>query len=348
MKMLFQDKIDEQKEALQDVKQLADVIASQRSVIETDMFPGTTTGATTISGTDVGAYTAIRRRKSRRLAIFGALGAVLLVGAALTFVFLRTGGEQATDTKPVTTAPAPPPAEPPAPKGKLTVKSDPSGAYVRVAGELHGSKTPTTVEKLPLDMELEVKVSKEGFEDHVTTVEFDPDKLEDTLEVKLAKGSVTLVWTVHPGNAQVTIDGKRWKGKDNKVEEMSTGEHKVIFAAMGHVPQVVKFTAKKGETKKLDIKLVKGPATSSGGAAGGDDPPKKPTGTGMVSVASRGGFCSNVIIGGKSVGPTPTPPTPVPAGPVGITCKLADGRSVGSGTKVEPNKTSRVTITIPK
>ncbi|MBW2453226.1 MAG: serine/threonine protein kinase [Deltaproteobacteria bacterium] len=348
MKMLFQDKIDEQKEALQDVKQLADVIASQRSVIETDMFPGTTTGATTMSGsgTDVGAYTAIRRRKSRRLAIAGALAAVLLVGTGLVVAFMQAGGE--TQAGPTTTAPPAAPPEPAAPKGKLTVTSDPSGAYVRIAGELQGTKTPTTLEKIPLDMEIEVKVSKEGFEDYVTTVELDPDKLEDTLEVKLLKGSVTLVWKVHPANAQVTVDGKRWKGKANKVEEMSTGAHKVVFAAGGHVPQVVKFTAKKGETKEVDIKLVKGPATSSGGQTGGDDPPQKPKGTGMVSVASRGGFCSNVIIGGKSVGPTPTPPTRVPAGPVGITCKLADGRSVGSGTKVEANKTSRVTITIPK
>ncbi len=348
MKMLFQDKIDEQKEALQDVKQLADVIASQRSIVETDMFPGTTTGATTISGTDVGAYTAIRQRKSRRLAIAGALAAVLLVGTGLVVAFMQAGGEVAENGATTTAPPPPPTAEPAAPKGKLTIKSEPSEAYIRIAGELQGTKTPTTLEKLPLDMEIEVKVSKEGFEDFVTTVELDPDKLEDTLEVKLVKGSVTLVWKVHPANAQVTIDGKRWKEEGTRVEEMSTGAHKVIFAAAGHVPQVVKFTAKRGETKEIDIKLVKGAPTSAGTQTGGDDPPPKPKGTGMVSVASRGGFCSNVIIGGRSVGPTPTPPTPVPAGPVGITCKLADGRSVGSGTKVEANKTSRVTISIPK
>ncbi len=345
MKMLFEDKITEQKEALQDVKQLADVIASQRSVIETDMFPGTTSGGTTRSGTDVGAYTAIRQRRGRRWAVVGAVSAVVLVGGALVVAFQQAGQQPDDQGQTNSSKPAPPTAEPAAPKGKLTIKSEPSGAYIRIAGELQGAKTPTTLEKLPLDMEIEVKISMEGFEDHVATVELDVDKLEDLLEVRLVKGSVTLVWKVYPAGAQINVDGKRWDGKGNKMEELSTGPHKVVIAAAGHVPQVVKFTAKKGETKTIDIKLVKGsPATKPTGG----DQPKKPKGTGMVSVASRGGFCSNVIIGGKSVGPTPTPPTPVPAGPVGITCKLADGRSVGSGTTVEPGKTKRVSITIPK
>jgi hypothetical protein len=65
-------------------------------------------------------------------------------------------------------------------------------------------------------------------------------------------------------------------------------------------------------------------------------------------VNSRGGFCQNVTVGGRSAGPTPAVVSGVPAGPVGISCKLADGRNVGSGTTVKANETARVTITIPQ
>jgi hypothetical protein len=64
-------------------------------------------------------------------------------------------------------------------------------------------------------------------------------------------------------------------------------------------------------------------------------------------VNSRGGFCANVVVGGRSAGPTPAVVPNIPAGPVGITCKLSDGRTVGSGTTVKPNETARVTISIP-
>jgi hypothetical protein len=65
-------------------------------------------------------------------------------------------------------------------------------------------------------------------------------------------------------------------------------------------------------------------------------------------VNSRGGFCTNVVVGGRSAGPTPAVVPNVPAGPVGISCKLADGRSVGSGATVKPGETARVTISIPQ
>ena len=81
MKMLFEEKILEQKEALQDVKHLADVIASQRSTItETDMFAGssTTTGAATITGS--GVHAPGGAQKGRLWMGLGVVVAVLLAG----------------------------------------------------------------------------------------------------------------------------------------------------------------------------------------------------------------------------------------------------------------------------
>ena len=237
-------------------------------------------------------------------------------------------------------------------RGKLVVNSDPPGAYVRIAGELQGDKTPTTIDKLPLDMDIEVKVSREGFEDHVTKVRLGEDKMSDELDVKLARGSVTVTWNVIPRTAIVVLDDKRWEGSETRAEELSTGEHKLMFSAPGHLPQIVKFSAEKGETKNFDVVLKKGDPTAFNKKDDGKVEPPKPEPAndgppGSVSVASKGGFCTNVIVNGQSVGPTPVAGISVKPGPVSIVCKTADGRTVGSGTVVKSGQTSRVTVTIP-
>lgn len=350
MKMLFEDKIAEQKEALQDVKQLADVIASQRvTMTETDMFAGsnTTTGAATITGTGVTAYP--QQPKGRLWMGLGIAVAVALGGAALFMSLNRetTAPLVAEQPSPSSTEAAPPPAK----KGKVVVSSTPEGAYVRVGGELQAGQTPLTIDKLPLGAEIEIKVSKEGFESHVEKVTLSAEELEKEVKVTLGKGSVTIVYDVVPRAAVVYLDDKRWNG-DTKMEKLSTGEHKLVFSAPGHVPQIVKVTANKGETKKVTVVLKKGDPTAA--ASPGPQPPSKPEPEepkgppGNVAVNSRGGFCTNVTVAGRSAGPTPAMVSGVGPGPVSIVCKTSDGRTIGSGANVQSGQTARVTITIPK
>ena len=98
--------------------------------------------------------------------------------------------------------------------------------------------------------------------------------------------------------------------------------------------------------KKLDLILEKGDPKAA--PPPGKPPPPEPAGPpGTVNVASRGGFCSNVSVGGRSVGPTPVAGISVPPGPVSIVCTTSDGRKIGSGAQVKSGATSRVTITIP-
>jgi serine/threonine-protein kinase len=347
MRMLFEDKIAEQKEALQDVKQLADVIASQRSMSDTDLFAATTTGAATLPPAHAQLLLPATPRSSARWWFAGAV-VVLVLAAAGVFAAATRGNESSGLAQ--STSPAPPaPVEPPAaPKGKLAITSEPDGAYVRIAGELQSQKTPATIDKLPLGMDIEVKISKEGFEDHVATVRLSEARTEDSLTVKLARGTVTLEWTVNPKGAQVVIDGRLHEGPTTRVEELSTGEHKVVFSAAGHIPQLLKFVAQRGENKKLVVMLQRGDpkAAEPKDKKGKDDKPES-GGTGTVNVASRGGYCTNVVVGGRSVGPTPVAGISVPAGPVGISCRTADGRTIGSGTVVKNGEVSRVTITIP-
>ena len=342
MKGLFEDKIAEQKEALQDVKQLADVIASQRRV-DTDTYTSTTTGASIISGTDISAYTAAGKRGGRLWPVVAVVSALVVLGGAGLFVTMGDS-PQAPGFGPVPTTAVP---EAPAKKGSVRVVTNPEGAYVRVGGDLQGGKTPMTLGKLPLASDIEVKISMEGYETVTKTVHLTEAESEDTLEVKLAKGSVTVELEVKPKHTVIHVDEKRWTGKGNTIEELSAGEHKIVFSASGHVPQVVKFVPESGEVKKLNIRLEKGDPPVTGG--GGTPPPpvdKGPPGT--LRINSRGGFCNSTIVNGRNFGPTPTVATGVGPGPVSILCKTGDGRTAGGGANVPSGGSTSVTISISK
>ncbi len=353
MNYLFEDKIAQQKTVLQDVKQLADVIATQHSEPGDWMKEtGVTVGAATITQTDIQALSEIKKRQTRMYLMMATV-LVALIGVGGFVAMKLSQAQQAAAAAPGPTS-AP---EPEAKRGKLSVKTDPPGAYVRVAGELQGQKTPLVAEKLPLDMELEVKVSKEGYEDAVQKVTFSDGQLEQAITVKLMKGTVTLVFDVDPKDAIMVLDDKTttapaggWK-KGSRMEEMSAGDHKVVFSAPGHLPEVVKWTAKKGETKTIDIHLRKGEPTAlktsdSASSAGSAAPPPS-GGHGMVNVNSRGGYCASTIVNGKNVGPTPVAGVSVNAGPVSVICKTADGKTVGGGGTVKDGETARISITIP-
>jgi len=353
MKMLFEDKIAEREATLQDVKQLADVIASQRSheldaLTSTGLHGNTTTGGLGISRTGVTAYPDGPSDKGNK----GMIAAIAVAAVALggVGIFMTMSREVAAPPEP-RAEPVPTAAPVEAKKrGKLVVKTDPPGAYVRIAGELQGDKTPTTIDKLPLDMDIEVKVSLEGYEAHTEKIRLTESSLEKELSKTLVRGSVSLVLDIKPEGALIVVDDKPWKGEGTTIEGLSTGRHKVVFSAPGHLPRIEKFTAKKGETVKLKVSLQKGDPSKL--ANSHKQPPKEepkndgPPGT--LNVASRGGFCSNVLVNGRSVGPTPVAGIPVKPGPCSIVCKTGDGRSIPSGAAIKSGQTARVTISIPK
>jgi serine/threonine-protein kinase len=349
MKMLFEDKIAEQKEALQDVKQLADVIASQRtSLIETDLFVGTqtTTGAATISGTNASAFVAPAPKSRMWIA---AVALLAVVGVGFLVLRMRQPEDKAAETHAATQPVVA--IEPAAKKGKLSIKTDPPGAYVRIGGELQSGQTPLTIDKLPVGSDIDVKVSMEGFESVSEKVQISESALERDLSVKLVKGTVTIVFEVFPKGAALHLDDKPWNGKGNRIEELSTGDHKLVFTAQGYAPQIVRVSAQKGETKTISVTLKKGEATQAPTPTPTEKPqpppPEDKGPPGSVAVNSRGGFCSNVVVAGRSAGPTPALVSGVGPGPVSITCKTSDGRVIGSGATVVSGQTARVTITIP-
>lgn len=344
MNYLFEEKIAAQKTVLQDVKQLADVIATQQVDAGADWMKETsfTIGAATITGTDLTGFHELKKRQTR---LFVGLGlAVAVLGGGGAFVALKAKKAQATIV-----VPAPP--EPEVKRGKLTVTSEPDHAYVRIAGELQG-QTPVSAEKLPIDMELEVKVSKEGFEDAFEKVTLTAEKLDQTVVVKLMRGTASLVFSLEPKEAFVVLDEKSTAApeggwlKGAKMVELSAGEHKVVFSAPGYLSEVVKWKAAKGEAKTVEIKLRKSVPSSAKPGESASPTVMSAGGRGTVNVNSKGGYCASTIVNGKNVGPTPVANVSVNAGPVSVVCKTADGKTAMGGGTVKDGETARITVSI--
>ncbi|MEM1034564.1 MAG: serine/threonine-protein kinase [Myxococcota bacterium] len=356
MKTLFEDKIAEREATLQDVKQLADVIASQRTdeleSLTSGGLPGhTTTTGLGISQTGVTAFpTPPAQKRSSAMVAAVAVAGVALGGIGL-FVGLRSPSDATSGAVSPSGGAAPPasaPATPPAPtaatapRGTLVLATDPPGAYVRIAGELQGDKTPTTVDNLPLDIDIEISFSLSGYESLTKTVRLSEAERSSEVSATLVKGSVTLKLDVRPRGALVIVDDNKLTANQTEVEGLGAGPHKVVVSAPGHLPRVERFEAKKGETVTLDIQLVPGSASAASPKPAPDVGPP-----GVLNVASRGGFCSNVLVNGRSVGPTPVAGISVKPGPCSIVCKTSDGRSIPSGASIKSGQTSRVTVSIP-
>jgi serine/threonine-protein kinase len=180
---------------------------------------------------------------------------------------------------------------------------------------------------LPLDTDIQVKLTQEGFEAFRETVKLTDAASTRAIAAIMKAGSVTVILKVIP-LPTMWLDDKPIKGSPAKLEGLSADEeHKLVLQANGHVPKTIKFTAKQGETKTIQETLTKidpnakpgdspsGAATSSAGGGGG--------GTGKVRVTSKGGFC-NVTINGTGYGSTPVEAV-VKEGTARVTCKPDGG-----------------------
>ncbi len=336
MQMLFADKLAQQNEALQDIKQLADVIAAQQKE-----WDPTATQTGTFTGPIVTQTIVEAPRKSNAPLIAGV--AVALVVAAGVFFAVRSPvpSSGAATAGPTATA------APEAPRGFLDITSDPPGCAIWLNGDLRQEVTPAKVEQLPFGRELQLKLTKEGLEAYRETITLTADAPSKKIDAKMHAGSVTVVLKIDPPPV-IWIDGKPWKGDKNKIENLSAGEeHKIVLSASGFVPKTLTFSAQQGETKTFEERLVRGDASTAAAPAGsatGAAPVAAPVsgGTGKVRINSKGGFCT-VSVNGAGAGSTPTEAV-VPAGNVRVTCKPPSGPSQTQVVKVGAGETARVSF----
>ena len=340
MQMLFADKLAQQHEALQDIKQLADVIASQQKD-----FDPTATMTGTFAAPLV-TQTIIEAPRRSNAPLYAAVAVALVAGGAAFAVLRNPPSEGSAIAAPTAAATVTETA-----RGFIDITSDPPGCAIWINGDLRPEMTPAKVEGLPFGREIQLKLTKEGLEAHRQAITLSADAPSKKVDAKMSAGTVTIVLKIDPPPV-IWLDGKPWKGDKNKIENLSAGEeHKLVLSANGFVPKTITFSAQQGETKTIEERLVRGDGSSSAaaGATGAPAPTGAPTttsppsgGTGKVRVNSKGGYC-NVSINGAGAGSTPTEAV-VPAGNVRVTCKPPTGAAQTQVVKVGPNETARVSF----
>lgn len=339
MQMLFEAKLAQQKEALQDIKQLADIIASQHGSVLSEGA-----GGTIITNSGVGSASTIATPPKRSSAGIVIALMALLGAAAGGFLYLKnqaTARERAAQAAAALEAANQKKPEVEQAKGSLEIKSSPEGCAIWLNGDLRQQETPAKIEGLPFGREIALKLTKEGFETYRESLTLTEETPTRTISAEMKTGSVTVVLKVDPP-PMIWLDNKPWKGKGSKIEGLSADEeHKLVFTANGFVPKTVTFVAKQGETKVIEERLVR---SEGGGQAGGTSTgePKAGGATAKVRVGSKGGFC-NVTINGTSHGSTPVEAV-VTAGTVRVSCKPADGASQSQSVKVNAGETARVSF----
>jgi serine/threonine-protein kinase len=350
MQQLFADKLAQQKEALQDVKQLADVIAHQSERLSYDATASGTTSVGMMSGP--GSMAPAPAKRGRLGAVF-ALALALAVGAG-AIVYVKSSAavkerEQA-EARAREAAAAQAAIKPEViAKGTLELQSKPEGCSIWINGDLQKEVTPAKIDGLPLDRELDVKLTKEGLEPHREKLTLSKEAPARTLSAELRVGSVTVVLKVEP-EPTIWLDGKPWLGTNKgKLEGLSAGEeHRLVLTAPGYQPKTVVFTAQQGETKTVTETLFKADPSAPVDAKTPpvDDKPVAAAvgGSGTVRVGAKGGYC-NVTINGVSYGPTPTQAT-VNAGTARVSCKPPTGRTLSQAVKVNAGETARVSFKI--
>jgi serine/threonine-protein kinase len=243
MEDLFRDKLDQQKQLLQEGRQLAEVIAAQ--VAEEEREGSLGTGNTLESRV---------RQKPASKAPWILLGLVLLaaIGGGVWF---------ATRPPPDVTAPATGP-------GIIAIESTPPGAAIWIDGERRAESTPAAIADLPVGAAYSVKLTREGYAPHTQRVELTEASPRASLDVRLerptaATFAVIRVRTV-PAGASVLLDGRdTTQTTPATIPEVAPGTaHTLVLALEGYVTRTEQVTLEGGQVADLSFELERLPLGS--------------------------------------------------------------------------------------
>ncbi|MFO0662462.1 MAG: serine/threonine-protein kinase [Polyangiaceae bacterium] len=238
--------------------------------------------------------------------------------------------------------------------GKVTVASDPAGASLWVNGDLRVEKSPAVLDKLPLGRELELKVTKDGYEPSMKTLTLSDTEPSKDLSVTLVPGKMVLELHLKPEFATARVDDVPVGGAE--VRGLKAGEeHDVLVTAPGFVDAHMKVSGQAFETKRLDVTLEpsKGKpgappsvAPSASASAAVKPEPGKSSGVmGKLNVATSSGWC-NVSVDGAGKGPTPLAGLELPSGTHKVTCTTEDGKVQTASVVVPENGVARYKFTL--
>ncbi len=352
MQTLFEDKLVQQKAVLQDVKQLADVIAAQNEDLSSTsdtQEPSSTSGPALVPSSPPPPMAPAQSPWSRARRIFllglasGVLALSLLSGSYLCWRRPDAAREAASSSSTLSTGSTTPSQQ----RGSVMIRTDPPNASVWINGELRAESTPATLEALPLGVPIQVKLTADGYAPELLSVVLTDVSPVASANVTLKKGTVTLNLTSSVPKTAFYLDGKP---VGSKVEGVSASEeHKVSAVAEGYAANVISFTAGPNESKTVRFDLEKEKAKQGRSAKPTDNEPSispaRKTGTGKLNVGSRGGYCT-VSVDGTAYGPTPVGGITVPAGTHRVSCRTEAGKSQSMVVTVEPDQTTRVSFSL--
>lgn len=261
MEHLFAENLAAQKEALQDIKHLADVIASEQpsplamapSEHESNpsFVPTLTAPAASITVTGSRPNPS---PKSNGMNLYLGLGLItVLAGGAIAYA-LRPSTSARPELELARGASAAAAAEQGS-RGSLRISSEPPGAAVWINGDLRPETTPATIERLPIGAKLQVRLTKEGYEpfrQDITIAEAGPGT---RIDATLQPGGATLqIKVLNAEGASYWLDGKPLSGPN--IEGVSPGQdHKLDVSAAGFATKTLTFRAQPGETKVIEVNL---------------------------------------------------------------------------------------------
>ncbi len=235
MQDLFSEKLDQQKQLLQEGRQLAEVLAEQAAEEER-------------TGSLPNAYASGVRPKPASKAPWILLALVVLGAAGAGAWFF---------TRPPTGAATGP--------GVIEVTSEPEGAAIWIDGDRRGQRTPATIEGLPLGAAFSVKLTRDGYAPYTERVELSEASQRAAIAATLERPTaadlaVVRVTTVPPG-ARVLLDGRDTElTTPANVPEVSPGErHTLALTLDGYVTRNETFTAQAGQVSELSYELERTP-----------------------------------------------------------------------------------------
>jgi serine/threonine-protein kinase len=230
--------------------------------------------------------------------------------------------------------------------GTLRLETDPLQSAIWINGELRAETTPSTIDKLPLAVPIEIKLTKEGYGAYRKTITLTESAPNDTLNATLPKATLTLTVSTNVASPTFYIDGKQVPGP--KIEGITANEeHRVTVASAGYAARSMTFMGGPNDTKTITLDLDRDEGAKH--ASKSDDPPPSGAsskgGVGKLNIGSRGGFCT-ASVDGTSYGVTPVGGITLPAGPHRVSCRSDGGKSYSQSVSIEPDQTARVSFSL--
>lgn len=280
--------------------------------------------------------------------------------------------------KPIPQVPSAPPEEN---VGTLNIISEPSGAAIMVDGRLTGLITPATVDKLPLNKDQRVTLSKldyENFEQVINITSSKPQNISVKLNpivpprpegppppVEEPKAPTTteppklaeektgaLSVTSEPAGAKITIDGKATgKKTPSTIGDLKIGSSYNVKLDLDGYQSSVRKKSMKIKNENLFAKLIKQkeettppplpPTETPPPAKPVEEPKVAKSGTGTIKIASKPSG-ADVFINSEYKGKTPLTAS-VPAGSTSVLVNKEGMVRFSKQISVEPGQTVNLT-----